>query len=65
MLARIARVTLLLLTLLSNGCTVVSANRTFPKLSWYWSADAVEQRRERAAEKHPVDPAKFSEPLNK
>src|SRR6266478_1094394 len=35
---------LLLLLLLIPGCTVVSANRTFPKLDWYWSADAKAQR---------------------
>jgi len=34
--------------LLLAGCTVVSANRTFPKLAWYWSADAREQRHEKA-----------------
>lgn len=31
------------------GCTVVSANRTFPKLSWYWSADAKAERASRQA----------------
>src|SRR6266478_2820791 len=31
------------------GCTVISANRTFPKLAWYWSADAKAQRSERRA----------------
>jgi len=30
-----------------SGCTVVSYNRTFPKISWYWSKDAQEQRSER------------------
>ncbi len=35
---------LLLCLLFMNGCTVVSANRTFPKLSWYWSDDAKMQR---------------------
>ena len=29
-----------------NGCTVVSYNRSFPKLSWYWSNDAENQRAE-------------------
>lgn len=47
---RIARIAALAL-LLCNGCTVVSANRVFPKLAWYWSADAKEQRREDEAEK--------------
>lgn len=31
---------------LFSGCTVVSANRVFPKLAWYWSADAKMQRAE-------------------
>lgn len=26
------------------GCSVVSDNRVFPKLAWYWSADAKQQR---------------------
>jgi hypothetical protein len=26
------------------GCTVVSADRVFPKLTWAWSAEAVRQR---------------------
>lgn len=26
------------------GCSVVSDNRVFPKLTWYWSADAKAQR---------------------
>ena len=30
---------------LCGGCTVVASNRVFPKLSWYWSAEAQEQRR--------------------
>lgn len=34
----------------ATGCTVVSANRVFPKLTWYWSADAKEQRREKQAQ---------------
>jgi len=34
-----------------SGCTVVSANRVFPKLDWYWSADAKEQRRSREWER--------------
>lgn len=51
---------LVIVTLLCPACMVVSANRVFPRLAWYWSADAKEQRREREATKHPVDPAKFS-----
>jgi hypothetical protein len=33
--------------ILISGCTVVSNDRVFPKLAWYWSADAKEQRKER------------------
>lgn len=48
------RITLFILGLcyvVASGCTVVSANRVFPKLTWYWSMDAKEQRREDAQEK--------------
>jgi hypothetical protein len=44
-------ITLALLALCVGGCAVVTANRTFPKLAWYWSTDAQEQRREQALEK--------------
>lgn len=49
------RALLILGCLMLNGCTVVSANRVFPKLSWYWSDEAKEQRRENEAAKqyHP------------
>ncbi len=30
------------------SCSVVSANRTFPKLAWYWSWEAKAERQERA-----------------
>jgi len=39
--------------ILASGCSVVSANRVFPKLAWYWSSDAKAQReydRQHAAE---------------
>jgi hypothetical protein len=36
---------------LLSSCTVVSANRVFPRLSWYWSAEAREQRAEAAADR--------------
>jgi hypothetical protein len=26
------------------GCTVVSADRVFPKFTWYWTKDAQRQR---------------------
>lgn len=39
------KVTLALLALgLLCGCTVVSADRVFPKLTWYWTKDAQRQR---------------------
>jgi hypothetical protein len=41
----------ILLAVSLAGCTVVSANRTFPKLSWYWSADARRQRADNAADR--------------
>ncbi len=37
--------------LLLAGCTVVSANRTFPKLAFYWSHDAKAERAARASAK--------------
>src|SRR6185437_1259581 len=43
--------------LLFSGCVVVSTNRTFPKLDWYWSQDAKMQREERKADDPPVTPA--------
>ena len=33
------------------GCSVISYNRVFPKLDWYWSHDAQVQREEKAQEK--------------
>ncbi len=33
------------------GCTVVSQNRVFPKLTWYWSDDAKAERAYGAQEK--------------
>ena len=36
----------LLLAWICCGCTVVSYDRTFPKVSWYWSKDAQDQREE-------------------
>jgi hypothetical protein len=29
-----------------TGCTVISQDRVFPKLSWYWTKDAQRQREE-------------------
>lgn len=41
----------LLLTAMAPGCAVVTANRSFPKVTWYWTKDAQMQRDENAAEK--------------
>lgn len=41
------RITIFLLGLtlmLASGCSVVSQNRVFPKLTWHWSADAKQER---------------------
>ena len=40
--------------ILCGGCTVVSANRVFPKFAWYWSADAKMQREENAAHRASI-----------
>jgi hypothetical protein len=45
------RTLFLSLLLLQTGCTVVSQNRVFPKLSWYWSDDAKAEREYRRQEK--------------
>lgn len=38
--------TIIALMIMANlsGCAVVSQNRVFPKLDWYWSADAKAER---------------------
>jgi hypothetical protein len=46
---RLSFLALFLLPLLC-GCTVVSANRVFPKLTWYWTVDAKLQRESDASE---------------
>lgn len=33
---------------LLSGCSVVTYDRTFPELAWYWSKDAKAQRADRA-----------------
>ena len=30
--------------LFASSCSIVSENRVFPKLTWYWSEDAKNQR---------------------
>lgn len=43
---------LLLVPLLAlSGCTIVSNNRVFPKFTWYWTAEAKEQRKSDASAK--------------
>lgn len=34
-----------------SGCTMVSNNRVFPKFTWYWTAEAKEQRKSDASAK--------------
>lgn len=41
----------LLLALVFTGCTVCTANRVFPKLTWAWTRDAKLQRESDAREK--------------
>lgn len=36
---------LVLLLVLCSGCTMVSNDRIFPKLTWAWTAEAKEQRK--------------------
>ena len=38
---------LLLCLLMCGGCTVVGSDRVFPKMTWYWSKDAQNQRDDR------------------
>jgi glutamate dehydrogenase/leucine dehydrogenase len=37
--------------LMLSGCVIVSKNRVFPKVDWYWSKDAINQRQDIIAEK--------------
>jgi hypothetical protein len=41
---RITIIPSLVLSLFMLGCTMVSQNRVFPKLVWYWSDEAKAQR---------------------
>ena len=51
MKARISRICIAAaIGLAAGGCAVVSANRVFPKLTWYWSWEAKAQREERKKE---------------
>ncbi|MDE2100610.1 MAG: hypothetical protein KGL39_25425 [Patescibacteria group bacterium] len=40
-----------LLMILASGCTIISYDRAFPKLTWYWSKEACEQRADFKQEK--------------
>lgn len=51
MTRHLTTLSLLAALLTQTGCTVVSANRAFPKLDWYWSKDAQQQRQEIKQEK--------------
>jgi hypothetical protein len=35
-----------------TGCTVITYNRVFPKLTFAWSREAIEQRQQERAEKN-------------
>jgi len=51
-----AMLALAVVGLVCAGCSIVSSNRTFPKLTWYWSGDAKQQRFDRAWEKQQSQP---------
>ena len=38
--------TILAAACLTSGCTFVACDRVFPKLTWYWSAEAIRCRDE-------------------
>lgn len=48
-------IALLAMGALTPGCTVVCQNRVFPKLAWYWSADAKAERAYSRAERNAVE----------
>lgn len=31
-----------------SGCSIISYDRVFPKVGWYWSKEAVAQRKSRS-----------------
>lgn len=55
---------LLLLSTFLSGCTIVSANRTFPEVTWYWSKDAQNQRAEREEYKRQFSAASTNSPAH-
>lgn len=44
-------VLLLALILVGAGCSVITYDRAFPKLTWYWSQEARAQRADKAQQK--------------
>jgi hypothetical protein len=49
---RAGQILLLLAVAMSTaGCVMVSCDRAIPGLTWYWSAEAVQCRKDRAYEK--------------
>lgn len=50
-----------LLTLTGTGCTFVSNDRVFPKLTWYWTAEAKQQRASNARHKSEEEAYKKSQ----
>lgn len=52
-----------LMGLMLGGCTVVSCDRVFPKLSWYWSAEAKRQRQSDADERAFHEASKTNQAL--
>jgi hypothetical protein len=39
---------ILLLSAMCSGCTVITYDRVFPKVTWYWSKEAKAQRADQA-----------------
>jgi type IV secretory pathway VirB3-like protein len=52
---------LIAMSLTLTGCTVVTNDRVFPKVTWYWSAEAKQQRNERKPTL-PVNPSTETQP---
>lgn len=47
-----------------SSCTVVSCNRVFPKLTWYWTKDAQLQRESDKMQKESHERYKASQKTN-
>ena len=48
--------------MLLNGCTVVTADRVFPKVTWSWSRDAKLQRESDARQKAYAESVRTNSP---